>query len=464
MAGDRQPAGARVTGEVTLSGRLIHAWSLPERARLRAVLPQRPELAFAFNAREVAGFGRYAYRGGLRSVDDREIADAALELTDAFHLAEREVATLSGGEQARVHLASAFAQLWETHSAAPRFLLLDEPTAALDLAHQHQLLETAREFAVARGIGVVAILHDLNLAAMYADRVLVLLRGAVRGAWHAARGVAAADDRRGFGRVASVAPSARRGHVDRDGGHAMKTIFAALALAALACHAQAATRLPATADALAESMRGARVVLLGEVHDNGVQHALRAEALRKLVQSGARPAIAFEQFDRGAQEAIDRARRERPRRHRLRHRASQGRAELALGDVQAVHRARARVRPADRGGEPRTRRRHEDGDVGNGGRRAARRLLRAQEEAVRKGHCDLLPQEAIPGMARAQVARDRTLAQAIAPYAASGVVLLTGNGHARKDMGVAHWLAEPEHQHRACSRTTRTAPGSNTTS
>jgi iron complex transport system ATP-binding protein len=179
LAGDRQPAGARVTGDVALSGRAIHAWSLPERARLRAVLPQRPELAFAFTAREVAGFGRYAHRGGLGTTDDRAIADAALHLTDAAHLAEREVATLSGGEQARVHLASAFAQLWEMASALPRFLLLDEPTAALDLAHQHQLLETAREFAAARGIGVVAILHDLNLAAMYADRVLVLWRGGV---------------------------------------------------------------------------------------------------------------------------------------------------------------------------------------------------------------------------------------------------------------------------------------------
>jgi iron complex transport system ATP-binding protein len=177
LAGDRQPSGARQNGEVTLAGRPIGDWSLSERARLRAVLPQRPELAFAFNAREVAGFGRYAHHGGWRSAEDQRIADAALRLTDAFHLAEREVTTLSGGEQARVHLASVFAQLWDVQSASPRFLLLDEPTAALDLAHQHRLLETAHEFAHTRAIGVVAILHDLNLAAMYADRVVVLRRG-----------------------------------------------------------------------------------------------------------------------------------------------------------------------------------------------------------------------------------------------------------------------------------------------
>ena len=93
----------------------------------------------------------------------------------------------------------------------------------------------------------------------------------------------------------------------------MKAIAAALALGALAFHAQAATRLPATPDALAEAMRGSRVVLLGEVHDNAAQHALRAQALRAIVQSGARPAIAFEQFDASAQAAIDQARRERPR-------------------------------------------------------------------------------------------------------------------------------------------------------
>jgi iron complex transport system ATP-binding protein len=179
LAGDRAMSGARCSGDVTLAGRAIAAWPLRERARLRAVVPQRPELAFAFNAREVAGFGRYASRGGVHGAEDRAIADAALRLTDAWHLADRAVDTLSGGEQARVHLAAAFAQLWEMEHTHARFLLLDEPTAALDLAHQHHVLATAREFARPRGIGVVAILHDVNLAALYADRVLLLQHGAV---------------------------------------------------------------------------------------------------------------------------------------------------------------------------------------------------------------------------------------------------------------------------------------------
>ncbi len=179
LAGDRLPAHAHVQGEVHVAGRALSAWSLAERARLRAVLPQRPELAFAFTSREVATFGRYPVSTRWRDPRDREIVDAALTLADAIHLAEREVTTLSGGEQARVHLAASFAQLWETDYPHPRFLLLDEPTAALDLAHQHALLATSRAFAAERNLGVLAILHDLNLAATYADRVVVLHAGRV---------------------------------------------------------------------------------------------------------------------------------------------------------------------------------------------------------------------------------------------------------------------------------------------
>jgi len=179
LAGDRLPAAARVDGGARIAGRDLAAWSLTERARLRAVLPQRPELAFAFTAREVAAFGRYPVSTRWHDRRDRDIVDAALALADAAQLAEREVTTLSGGEQARVHLATAFAQLWETDYPHPRFLLLDEPTAALDLAHQHALLVTARAFAAQRNVGILAILHDLNLAATYADRVVVLHQGRV---------------------------------------------------------------------------------------------------------------------------------------------------------------------------------------------------------------------------------------------------------------------------------------------
>lgn len=175
LAGEQLAPALRVSGTVHLNGRSIERYDVRTRARLRAVLPQRTEAAFAFTALEVAALGRYAFGGDDRT--DRAIARQALALADATHLAEREVTTLSGGERARVHMAAAFAQLWEREASEPRYLLLDEPTAALDLAHQHHLLATVRAFAAERGIAVLAILHDLNLAAQYADHLFVLRDG-----------------------------------------------------------------------------------------------------------------------------------------------------------------------------------------------------------------------------------------------------------------------------------------------
>jgi len=204
--------------------------------------------------------------------------------------------------------------------------------------------------------------------------------------------------------------------------------------------AAAPARLPAAPAALADAMRGQNVVLLGEVHDNAAQHALRAAALRLLVERGARPALAFEQFDREQQAAIERARAERPGDLDYLIAAAKGakgwqweyyKPFLALAleydlPIVAANLSRADAMRIATGDAPPL-------DVPPS-------ILRAQEEAIAKGHCDLLPAEALPGMARAQVDRDRTLASAIAPYAERGVVLLTGNEHARKDIGVPHWL------------------------
>jgi iron complex transport system ATP-binding protein len=175
LAGEPLGPRLRSSGRVTLADRPLHDWPVRELARLRAVLPQQTELAFAFTALELVQLARYPH--GDAAADALAIARQALALADAMRFEQREVATLSGGERARVFLAAAFAQLWECECEWPRFLLLDEPTAALDLAHQHHLLATAREFAARRGLGVLAILHDLNLAAQYADRVLILRDG-----------------------------------------------------------------------------------------------------------------------------------------------------------------------------------------------------------------------------------------------------------------------------------------------
>lgn len=167
-------------GEVLMNKRALAQWSLIERARVRAVMGQDTTLNFPFTVLEVTLMGRAPHLRGSESETDYAIARAALQAVEAEHLEERLFPTLSGGERQRVQLARALAQVWDANdgSDAPetRYLLLDEPTSNLDLAHQQIALTAARKFARA-GAGVLLILHDLNLAAQYADRIAVLKNG-----------------------------------------------------------------------------------------------------------------------------------------------------------------------------------------------------------------------------------------------------------------------------------------------
>lgn len=162
-----------VKGQVLLQGRPLSSWLAEQRAQLLGVLPQQSALSFPFQVDEVVALGRYPHNTGKRR--DREIVEQALAAVDGSHLKSRVYTTLSGGEKQRVHLARVLAQVWEKPTLGERYLLLDEPTSALDLAHQHLILETARQMA-RQGVGVLVILHDLNLAAHYADW-LVMIKG-----------------------------------------------------------------------------------------------------------------------------------------------------------------------------------------------------------------------------------------------------------------------------------------------
>ncbi|MGW4423511.1 heme ABC transporter ATP-binding protein [Streptosporangium sp. NPDC004631] len=165
LAGDAAPS----SGSVTLAGHPLGSLRPTGLARLRAVLPQRVTVAFPFTVAEVVAMGLYGSR--LPHHRERELLDGAMAVTDVAHLADRAYPTLSGGEQARVSLARVLVQ------RAP-VLLLDEPTAALDIRHQEQVMRVARDRAEA-GDAVVVVLHDLNLAAAYAGRVVVMRSGAV---------------------------------------------------------------------------------------------------------------------------------------------------------------------------------------------------------------------------------------------------------------------------------------------
>ncbi|TBU95777.1 heme ABC transporter ATP-binding protein [Stutzerimonas kirkiae] len=161
-------------GSVSLAGRALDDWHGPERARRLAVLPQISTLNFAFRVHEVVEMGRLPHATG-RHIDQQALLEA-LDAADAAHLAERNYLTLSGGERQRVHLARVLAQLWPAGEGS--VLLLDEPTSMLDPLHQHSTLGAVRAFSRSGG-AVLVILHDLNLAARYCDRLLLLASGGV---------------------------------------------------------------------------------------------------------------------------------------------------------------------------------------------------------------------------------------------------------------------------------------------
>jgi iron complex transport system ATP-binding protein len=166
-------------GTVQMDDRPLDAFSKREQARRRAVLPQQSQLHFAFTVLEVVLMGRTPHLDGAETARDWAIAEAALDAVGMAAFAERAFPTLSGGEAQRVHLARALAQIWDAPATGARYLLLDEPTASLDLAYQHSVLQTARALADT-GAGVLAVLHDLNLAAQYADHVVVMDEAAIR--------------------------------------------------------------------------------------------------------------------------------------------------------------------------------------------------------------------------------------------------------------------------------------------
>jgi iron complex transport system ATP-binding protein len=170
LVGERAPQ----SGQVLLDGLELHGHAVVQLARRRAVMPQDCSVAFDFTAQEVVELGRYPHRH-QPGAEEAQIPVQAMALTGVGHLAQRSINTLSGGERARAHLARALAQIWQPPAdGAARWLLLDEPTAALDLAHQHHAMRLLRQWAGQQGAGVVAVIHDLNLALRYADDVLVL--------------------------------------------------------------------------------------------------------------------------------------------------------------------------------------------------------------------------------------------------------------------------------------------------
>jgi iron complex transport system ATP-binding protein len=164
--------------QVQLLGRPLAEWDTLALARQRALLPQDSAVPFDFDVHDIVRMGRYPHAANPHP-QESAMLDWCLDQAGALHLARRRYEQLSGGEKARVQLARVLAQV-RAHpdDDRPRWLLLDEPTAALDLAHQHSVMRLLRQLA-AEGLGVVVVLHDINLAGAYADQVLVMNDGRI---------------------------------------------------------------------------------------------------------------------------------------------------------------------------------------------------------------------------------------------------------------------------------------------
>lgn len=162
------------SGRILLNDKDLASWSSEALSRLRAVMRQQSTMAFSWSVEEVIAMGRAPWPS--QSTD--EVVNQVMALTGCDALKGRDFCRLSGGEQQRVQLARALVQLW--HEDVPRgWLFLDEPTSALDLYHQQHVLRLLKRLANMGQLSVCVVLHDLNLAALWADRIVLLHQGQV---------------------------------------------------------------------------------------------------------------------------------------------------------------------------------------------------------------------------------------------------------------------------------------------
>lgn len=165
------------SGTILFEGKNVDEIELRELAKRRAVMAQKTHIEFSFTAQEIVGIGRAPFSGVFTSHKDEKIILKCMEKADALHLRNQSFTTLSGGEQQRVHFARALAQIWDSiEISTPSYLLLDEPLASLDVAHQHEMMYVLKQICK-QNVGVLIVIHDLNLAAQYANQVHILKDG-----------------------------------------------------------------------------------------------------------------------------------------------------------------------------------------------------------------------------------------------------------------------------------------------
>jgi iron complex transport system ATP-binding protein len=170
----RPHAGSVIYGEADAA-----QWGEGELARRRAVLSQAFEVAFPIPVRELVMMGRYPHFRGRPGRIDSRVVDEVMHYFDVHDMAERSYGTLSGGERQRVNFARVLAQVWQPIERSSRYLFLDEPLTFLDIRHQIDFMKKVKAFATQSDVVVVGVVHDLNLAAKFADRLLLIHEGRV---------------------------------------------------------------------------------------------------------------------------------------------------------------------------------------------------------------------------------------------------------------------------------------------
>ncbi len=166
-------------GQVLYNGADVAHASERDLAQRRALLSQAVEVAFSMPVRELVMMGRYPHFGARPGASDRETCEEVMRFFDVTGMADRSYGTLSGGEKQRVQFARVLAQIWRPLEGSVRYLFLDEPLTFLDIGHQIDFMEKVRLFALQADVLVIGVVHDLNLAARFADRLLLLHHGRI---------------------------------------------------------------------------------------------------------------------------------------------------------------------------------------------------------------------------------------------------------------------------------------------
>jgi iron complex transport system ATP-binding protein len=166
-------------GTVTYDGKDINKFSVSDLAKRRAVLSQNIELAFPLTVEEVVMMGRYPHFSGRPQEQDLKACKEAMAFFDVAEMADRNYMTLSGGEKQRVHFARVAAQIWYPPKEGSRYLILDEPLTFLDVYYQFDFMYKVMELIKQQDVVVVGVVHDLNLAARFADQVTLVCNGKI---------------------------------------------------------------------------------------------------------------------------------------------------------------------------------------------------------------------------------------------------------------------------------------------